>query len=128
MAGRVSLLVGFSAMVISTVIGTLVGVLAGYHGGWIGAVLMRMVDGFLSFPSIFLVLALAAHSAQPRDDHCHHRCHELDGGCPDRRGRGPFAARARVRPGRAHGRASGTHIMFREILPNATGPIIVAAS
>ena len=60
MAGRVSLLVGFCAMLLSTLIGTLVGVVAGYRGGWIGAALMRTVDGFLSFPSIFLVLALAA--------------------------------------------------------------------
>jgi peptide/nickel transport system permease protein len=60
MAGRISLLVGFSAMLLSIVIGTLVGVVAGYRGGWISAVLMRTVDGFLSFPSIFLVLALAA--------------------------------------------------------------------
>src|SRR5688500_18696688 len=60
MAGRVSLLVGFFAMLLSTLMGTLVGVIAGYRGGWVGASLMRTVDGFLAFPSIFLLLALAA--------------------------------------------------------------------
>src|SRR5437762_568309 len=60
MARHISLLVGFSAMLLSTLIGTLVGVTAGYRGGWVGAALMRTVDGFLSYPSIFLVLALAA--------------------------------------------------------------------
>ena len=63
MAGRISLSVGFSAMVLSVVVGTVVGVIAGYRGGWLGAALMRTVDGFLSFPSIFLVLALAAAQA-----------------------------------------------------------------
>jgi len=59
-AGQVSLLVGFAAMLMSTVLGTVVGVVAGYRGGWLGAVLMRIVDAFLSFPSIFLLLVLAA--------------------------------------------------------------------
>lgn len=60
MAGRISLLVGFAAMLISTVIGAVIGIVAGYYGGRLGAVLMRFVDAFLSFPSIFLLLALAA--------------------------------------------------------------------
>src|ERR1700728_2935153 len=60
MAGRVSLTVGCAAMVLSTIVGTVVGVLAGYYGGIIGAVLMRFVDAALCFPSIFLLLALAA--------------------------------------------------------------------
>ncbi|TNC61835.1 ABC transporter permease [Rubellimicrobium roseum] len=59
-AGQISLLVGFSAMLMSTVFGTLVGVVAGYLGGRIGAALMRVVDAFLSFPSVFLLLSLAA--------------------------------------------------------------------
>lgn len=59
-AGQISLAVGFAAMLMSTVFGTMIGVIAGYRGGWIGAVLMRIVDAFLSFPSIFLLLALAA--------------------------------------------------------------------
>ena len=60
MAGRISLLVGFAAMLLSTLIGAVVGIVAGYRGGWLGASLMRVVDAFLAFPSIFLLLALAA--------------------------------------------------------------------
>ena len=60
MAGRISMLVGFAAMVFSTLIGATIGVVAGYYGGRIGTVLMRFVDAVLSFPSIFLLLALAA--------------------------------------------------------------------
>src|SRR5690606_12011860 len=59
-AGQISLQVGFYAMILSTLIGTLVGVIAGYRGGVVAAVLMRIVDAFLAFPSIFLMLALAA--------------------------------------------------------------------
>ncbi|TNC05648.1 ABC transporter permease [Methylobacterium terricola] len=129
MAGRISLMVGVLAMVLSTIAGTLVGVVAGYRGGWVGAVLMRTVDGFLAFPPIFLVLALAALlkptpamivviialtkwmevarivEAEVRS----------------------LKEREFVHASRMLG-LSSAHIMFREILPNAMGPIIVAAS
>jgi ABC-type dipeptide/oligopeptide/nickel transport system permease subunit len=59
-AGRISLTVGFAAMVLSIAAGTIIGVVAGYYGGIIGAALMRFVDAVLCFPSIFLLLALAA--------------------------------------------------------------------
>ena len=60
LAGRISLTVGFCAMGISTAIGVVVGMLAGFYGGAVGAALMRFVDAFLCFPSIFLLLTLAA--------------------------------------------------------------------
>ena len=129
MAGRVSLLVGFSAMLLSTLIGTLVGVTAGYRGGWIGAALMRMVDGFLSFPSIFLVLALAA-TLRPSPmmitviiavTSWMEVARIVEAEVRSLRER-EFVQAARMVG------LSGRHIMFREILPNAMGPIIVAAS
>ncbi|POR45056.1 ABC transporter permease, partial [Bosea psychrotolerans] len=60
MAGRISLAVGFSAMVISMAIGICVGMVAGFYEGVIGATLMRFVDAMLCFPSIFLLLAISA--------------------------------------------------------------------
>ena len=60
MAGRISLTVGFVAMIISTAVGVVIGLASGFYGGVIGAVLMRLVDGVLCFPTIFLLLALAA--------------------------------------------------------------------
>ena len=60
MAGRISLTVGFVAMGISTVVGVAVGLLAGFYRGWVGTALMRLVDAVLCFPSIFLLLTLAA--------------------------------------------------------------------
>ena len=129
MAGRISLLVGFCAMLLSTLVGTLVGVIAGYRGGWIGAALMRTVDGFLSFPSIFLVLALAA-ALKPTPamivviisvTKWMEVARIVEAEVRSLR------EREFVQAGRMLG-LSSAHIMFREILPNAVGPIIVAAS
>jgi peptide/nickel transport system permease protein len=129
MAGRVSLLVGFSAMLLSTLIGTLVGVTAGYRGGWVGAALMRTVDGFLAYPSIFLVLALAA-TLRPSPvmitvivavTSWMETARIVEAEVRSLRER-EFVQAARMVG------LSGRHIMFREILPNAMGPIIVAAS
>lgn len=123
------MLVGFSAMILSTLIGATIGVVAGYYGGRVGTVLMRFVDAVLSFPSIFLLLALAAFikpspimitviiaitswmevarivEAEVRS------LRERD-----------FIMAARMLG------LSNRWIMFRELLPNAMGPIIVAAT
>ena len=129
MAGRISLTIGFMAMVVSTVIGTLVGVVAGYYGGFVGSVLMRLVDAVLCFPSVFLLLALAAfitpsiatitliiaatswmevaRVVQTQVRALRHR---------------DFILAAEMMG------ASGTHVILRELLPNAIGPIIVAAT
>ncbi len=56
--GRVSLLVGVAAALLSTVLGIVVGAVAGYRGGWVDAALMRFVDVMLAFPAIFLLLIL----------------------------------------------------------------------
>jgi len=56
--GRVSLLVGVAAALLSTAIGIVVGAVAGYRGGWVDAALMRFVDVMLAFPAIFLLLIL----------------------------------------------------------------------
>lgn len=59
-AGRVSLTVGLVAMLVSTMVGVAVGLLAGFYGGVLRIVLMRLVDAALCFPTIFLLLTLAA--------------------------------------------------------------------
>lgn len=128
-AGQISLLVGFSAMLLSTFVGTIVGVISGYRGGWLGAALMRLVDGFLAFPSIFLLLALAA-ALKPSPimvtviiaiTSWMEVARIVDAEVRSLR------EREFVQAGRMLG-LSGAHIMFREILPNAMGPIIVAAT
>jgi len=59
-AGRVSLLVGLLSTVISVVVGTTLGALAGYFGGWLDNLIMRFVDVVMTFPSIIVLLTLAA--------------------------------------------------------------------
>jgi len=55
---RISLKVGFVAVGIAVVLGTALGLAAGYYGGWLDALLMRLVDIMLCFPTFFLILAV----------------------------------------------------------------------
>jgi len=58
--GRVSLLVGISGAVLSAILGAVIGVLAGYLGGRLDAFLMRLTDGVISLPLLPLLIVLAA--------------------------------------------------------------------
>ena len=129
MAGRISLLVGFAAMVLSTLIGCLIGIVAGYYGGWVGAALMRFVDSVLAFPGIFLLLTLAAF-IQPNPvmitviialTSWMEVARIVESEIRSLRER-DFAVAARMVG------ASDLWIMFRELAPIAIGPIIVAAT
>ncbi len=68
---RVSLLVGFAAVVFSTLVGVTVGLLAGYLGGKVDALLMRIADIQLTFPSILVALLIdgVVRAALPRETH-----------------------------------------------------------
>ncbi len=55
---RISLSVGFLAVLIAISIGTLYGSIAGYFGGFIDNIMMRFVDVFIAFPTFFLLLML----------------------------------------------------------------------
>jgi ABC-type dipeptide/oligopeptide/nickel transport system permease subunit len=57
---RISLIVGFFAMLSSVFIGTVVGLLSGYFGGWIDGLLMRFTDIVISLPTVLLVIAFVA--------------------------------------------------------------------
>ncbi len=54
--GRVSLSVALLAVLVAMSLGALVGLLAGYLGGWLDVLLMRLVDGALAVPRLFLLL------------------------------------------------------------------------
>jgi peptide/nickel transport system permease protein len=129
MAGRISLAVGFAAMVISTVIGTVVGVIAGYYGGLVGTALMRFVDAILCFPTIFLLLALAAFIKPSvvtitliiAATGWMEVARVVESQIRTLRER-DFAVAAQMLG------ASDAYIMFKELIPNAIGPIVVAAT
>lgn len=61
---RISLIVGFSSTVIALAIGLSLGLLAGYVGGRVEAIIMRIADIQLSFPSILIAMILLALSGQ----------------------------------------------------------------
>ena len=56
--GRVSLTVGFSAMLVTVFIGTSIGIFSGYIGGKLDMLLMRFTDIFLALPSMLLMVVL----------------------------------------------------------------------
>lgn len=58
--GRVSLSVGLSAALVASAIGTLIGLAAGYIGGRLDAILMRIADGVIALPLLPLLIVLAA--------------------------------------------------------------------
>lgn len=58
--GRISLLVGLSAAVLTVLFGSLLGLMSGYFGGLVDRLLMRFTDGLLSIPVFFLLLAVVA--------------------------------------------------------------------
>jgi peptide/nickel transport system permease protein len=128
-SGRVSLTVGFAAMVVTIVVGSLIGVTSAYYGGWVDTVLMRLTDVFLSFPTIYLLLVLAAF-IQPSTLSI-----TLIVGITSwmevaRIVRAQFLSLKSqdfVTAALAIG-ATGPRIMFRELLPNGVAPIIVAAT
>ena len=58
--GRTSIIVGLISTLISMLIGVPLGLIAGYFRGWVEVVIMRMVDVFMSFPSMILILVLVS--------------------------------------------------------------------
>ncbi len=64
---RISLGVGVFSTVMALAIGILVGLIAAYSGGWLDAVIMRVVDLQLSFPTILIALILLAILGQGVD-------------------------------------------------------------
>lgn len=57
---RISLWVGFFAVLGSVIIGTFLGIVAGYYGKWVDAIISRVFDIMLAFPSILLAIAIVA--------------------------------------------------------------------
>ena len=55
---RVSLLVGFAAVIFAMILGVGLGLLAGYMGGAVDSVIMRIADVQISFPAILIALLI----------------------------------------------------------------------
>ncbi len=59
-AGRISLLVGVGSVALGGALGTLLGLVAGYSGRWVEALIMRVVDVLMAFPSLLLGVTVLA--------------------------------------------------------------------
>ena len=125
---RTSLIVGLAAAAIATVLGTLVGVASGFVR-WLDPIVMRIIDGFMSIPSVLIAIALLgvargsianviiaiSLSEFPRVARL------VRGEVLSLRERNYVSAAI------ACG-SSATRIMARHILPNALDPIIIQAT
>lgn len=126
---RISLTIGLVAVAISVSIGTVLGAVAGYLGGLVDTLVMRFVDVVLSFPrlvlliaivavfrpSIFLIVAVLGLTLWPSTA---------------RLVRGEVLSlreREFVEAARALG-YSRRRIVLRHLVPNALGPVVVAAT
>jgi peptide/nickel transport system permease protein len=127
--GRITLSVGAIAAIVAMVIGTIYGALSGYYGGWLDMLLMRVVDVFLSIPTLFLLLFLAAMF------HGSLLTLMLVIGVtswlgPARLVRGEVLTlkeRVYVEAARSIG-AEDRRIIFRHVVPNASGTIITTTT
>jgi peptide/nickel transport system permease protein len=117
--GRVSFEVAAGVQAIGLVVGGLVGLVAAYRGGWTDAVLMRILDIFIAFPSLVLVLAIA-DSLGPSEMHVIWALSAFSIPAFARVSRAA-ALRLRDRPFVVAARLSGTRgwrIMFQHLVPN----------
>jgi len=57
---RVSIVVGFTAVLVAGLLGVTLGILSGYLGGWVDQVVMRLTDTWLALPSLTFAIFLAA--------------------------------------------------------------------
>jgi peptide/nickel transport system permease protein len=141
--GRVSLTVGIAGALLSAILGALIGVVSGYLGGRLDSVLMRFTDGVIALPLLPLLIVLAAVDpakigipagiAQSEAFSLYRivaivaltgwttaarlvRAETLS-----------LKARDFTRAARALG-AQPIRIMFRHILPNAMGSLVVATT
>ena len=57
---RISLYVGFASTILSVIIGFSLGLISGYYGGWVDTIIMRIADIQLSFPAILIALIIMA--------------------------------------------------------------------
>jgi peptide/nickel transport system permease protein len=57
---RVSMVVGFTAVIFAGAVGTTLGIISGYLGGWVDQVIMRLTDTWLALPALTFAIFLAA--------------------------------------------------------------------
>ncbi len=115
---------------VATVLGTVIGAVAGYYRGWVDAVLMRMTDVFIVIPSIVVGAVVGAMTGGLGVQYLAIFLGLVAWMGIARLVRAEFLSlreREFVEAARVAG-ASDARIIFKHILPNAMGVVIVAAS
>ncbi|WP_282941115.1 ABC transporter permease [Paenibacillus sp. RC67] len=126
---RVSLMVGISSVLISTIVGAVLGLVAGYFGRWIDTIIMRIMDIFFAFPEILLALAIMA-ALGPGTDKTILAIGIVNIPVFTRTVRGAVLSVKNleyVESARAIG-STTSRILFKEIFPNITAPLLVQSS
>lgn len=126
---RISLGIGFVAVAIAISLGTVVGAGSGYLGGWTDGVTMRGVDLLLSFPRLVLLITVVA-LFEPSVALVTLVLGLTGWMGTSRVVRGEVLSvreQPYVEAARALGYSDG-RILFRHVLPNALGPVIVSAT
>jgi oligopeptide transport system permease protein len=147
---RISLAVALVGPLTSLIIGTIYGMAAGYLGGQVDTIMMRIVDIMYAFPTLLLIILMMAFfraSRDQTDSALVHRLNDIDsmfGGMlfifigigitswmnTARLARGQVLSIRRqeyIEAAHSIG-ANNSAIIFRHILPNIMGPIIVRES
>ena len=128
-AGRISLTVGFVSVGIAVIIGTVWGCIAGYYGGWIDNIMMRIVDALNTIP-VFILLITVMAIFKPNIFNIMIVLGFVNWTSIARFVRAEFLSLIRrdfAEAARCIG-AKDARIIFKHILPNAMGPIIVSAT
>ncbi|MBI3829095.1 MAG: ABC transporter permease [Planctomycetes bacterium] len=125
--GRISLSVGLVAVALSALLGVIIGGLAGYYRGWVDIAISRLIEIVICFPTFFLILTIIAVMEERNIILVMVVIGATSWTGMARLVRGEFLKLVDqdfVHAARALG-CSGRRVMFRHILPNAMGPLLV---
>jgi peptide/nickel transport system permease protein len=127
---RIALSIGVIAVSIYITIGVIIGATAGFFGGWIDIFIVRFIEIFMSIPSLFVILALLAFIEKPSIFHIMAVIGCLRWTGVARLTRGEFLRLRNldfVNSAIALGFPT-QRIIFKHVLPNALGPVLVNAT
>jgi ABC-type dipeptide/oligopeptide/nickel transport system permease subunit len=126
---RISLSAGIISQSIALLIGLTMGLVAGYYGGWIDEVVMRLADVTLAFPTLLLLIAMAA-ALQPSMLVVFFTIGVVGWAGMARLVRGQVLVVRQlefVQASRALG-ARDTRVVLRHILPSVIAPVLIAVT
>jgi len=126
---RISLSAGIISQVIALTLGLTLGLTAGYKGGWVDELVMRLADVTLAFPTLLLLIAMAA-ALQPSLVVVFFTIGVVGWAAMARLVRGQVLVVRQleyVHASKALG-ARDTRIVLQHVLPNVVAPILIAAT